>query len=110
LSGDTGRRTNCSVRSWGLRACDWRARKYFLSSFLGKDQISSSFNCSRNGMLIGRSKDVGEAFTGDVQILLLGDVSEGMELNVCFEVEVDVDVDVDVDEAIIPCTVTIVRE
>jgi hypothetical protein len=63
-------------------------------------------------MLIGRSKDVGEAFTGDVQILLLGDVSERMELNVCFEVEVevDVDVDVDVDEAIIPCTVTIVRE
>jgi len=84
LGGEAGGGTQASDRSCGFRACDWRARKYFCSSLLGSDHTSSSLSCRRNGMLTGRSIDIGEAVIGDAHIFLLGEKEEDVEPRVRF--------------------------
>lgn len=84
LGGDAGGGTQASDRSCGFRAWDCSVRKYFRNSPFGSDHTSSSFSCRRNGMLMGRSIDIGEAVIGDAHILLLGEKDEEVELKVRF--------------------------
>ena len=56
--------------------------KYLRSSLFGKLHMSSSFSCSRKGML-AVSAEPGEAMRGEGQSLLVGE-AEIMGLSECF--------------------------